>query len=1723
MSKQLYKYISTIIVDYISKQTIASGERFNLYLENDEHVKGLYHELKKTDLTNSDFSYTHKDGNSEYKTYSLLTGDVKLIIASSENASEDYFTMLRNQVSDQKGVFKNTAILILFSGKLDSLLGGSGSLTKEGMPLHYKTFKQTLISDINKSSEFKEFEKITLREVLEQKTKSVVEDNNSIFDYEQIITTLVNKKIKSEDFKNLGLFKNEELSSITEPKNIKAALKGNFELFDRLENIHLHGNPETELEKLVSETGKQNLSKKDWNAYDYSEIVKWKKDKEKRVAPIFQEVKGQDASKTPWCKPDRDTATGKRSNSIIIFNPSNDYPIQLELKFDQPTKKEGIVIKKGEENLEILSSGNSLKVEITSLDATDPFSYITYKDPLTKKIYKFKLLLLPVKETFLKSFETNFFISNKVKDQKLLLNDSSELIFNPGIGSTIEDTFSLNKNYEIDQDSEYKIHVDYTLITDDLSPFKITINNVILPIAIKVESEPPKPIVGLDVWKNKRQFETNFNYTHEEDILKLKFKNNELTVRSEFRKNLLLEEQIIASDSFFWIEKSDNELEGSDLEISSSLKKSFSELRQFYSNNETLPSLVYLKGEIKKTAENYVKTYLTELESIKENKPVTKQEKDLVWLGVVKEQFNEGLIKYSPLHPINVAYQLFLNKQLGDEDVYDAILKRLNPVNLVPLIENNEKVYTPVDSEDSPEWTYYTEYLQSEQSISKSFITKLITNKLDGFTHNFDFLFSQSNYSPIIINVINLGDCSEVVQGIFEYYRVYLNKNTTKRPSNLLPIDINIYGSENLVSKFEEITYYDKVEDAENKLNIKLKTNSFEKEDLLNAFLEKINFYRKPFPKELEEYEYAHITFYQFDRKQIKRNTNKVDNVKSGLSMNGLMSDVSSTPINDTYRTGFGTVNMPKDKTVLSELVCYYNALVNVGSSGENFELNKAICSTIDLNIKSQLDKLYTNSQWVTYIDPKVDLDFFKEKEDLVIIHYSDQYNNSSGYDAITVSNKTNQYANIVGEFLTKNHVQYNPNKDTLNVINFFNAINGDWLLKLIRQDNQFPREKISLLSGIKSALTFLNHPNIIWIPVSLEEILRISGSAGLKMSDGLFSAKNLGSKEFSFSDDLLMIGVEKCDTSLKVHLYPIELKIGGLNLIKKGIDQGKRTSELLREHLQKDGFLGEFYKNFFGKLAIVNSEKMNLYNIWNTQNWQTVFDDYRSDLMNNNFEFSTELDDACGKFGLIHFGNGTIERELTLKEDHLLAKLLEEDGYNFLVKSIDELIELFHHSETGIEKSRLLVKKLPNGTCNTEITTKKPANSVAIEPVETEPKIEEVLSKSITIDSNETEKEKKEGIKVLFGTQVNDGKEAVWEPNNTDKVMHTNTGIIGTMGTGKTQFTKSLITQLVWNIDKNIGDEKLGILIFDYKGDYIKDEFVKATNAEVFSPYHLPYNPLALDATESSKPMLPLHTANDIKETISNAFNLGNVQKQKLRDVIIEAYEAKGIYKADRKTWKLAPPTIGDVCDIFMLDENVAQDSLYAAISNLQDFEIFEPKSSKTKSLYSLINGVTVINLSGYDESIQNLIVAITLDAFYTQMQTHGHSSIDGNKRQLKKMILVDEADNFLSKNFNSIKKILKEGREFGVGTILSTQFLNHFSTGENDYSNYILTWVIHRVNEIKAKEIESLFSITSKDQRDNLMRTIKGLDKHRSIINLAGSEPLLVKDKAFWELMKK
>ena len=98
-----------------------------------------------------------------------------------------------------------------------------------------------------------------------------------------------------------------------------------------------------------------------------------------------------------------------------------------------------------------------------------------------------------------------------------------------------------------------------------------------------------------------------------------------------------------------------------------------------------------------------------------------------------------------------------------------------------------------------------------------------------------------------------------------------------------------------------------------------------------------------------------------------------------------------------------------------------------------------------------------------------------------------------------------------------------------------------------------------------------------------------------------------------------------------------------------------------------------------------------------------------------------------------------------------------------------------------------------------------------------------------------------------------------------------------------------------------------------------------------------------------------------------------------------------------------------------------------------------------------------------------------------------------------------------------------MKEGREYGVGVVLSTQFLKHFITNDGDYSKYILTWVVHNVADLKRNEVDYIFRTESKSEESTkLFNDIGRLDKHYSIVKIGNDKPVYMLDKAFWQLYK-
>ena len=1714
MSDQFYSYLAERIINFFIVNPLSPGSKYNIQFEKEEEVRELYEKLKDNTYYR-DYKYKDQNGEVKYEAYQLDFNGVQLIVSATiNNIQPDFLTRLRNMVGMEVG-YETKAILFIHNTNLDSIMGGTESFSKEGMPFHIDSIQKDIKTELEVSS-FTEVDRTIINLDLERKKNNLFQDNSSIFEYREVLDILNKGNIDEKQYKDFGLFYDGELSEF-KGKELENRIKDNALYFNRVDEIHNYGNPETQLEKYFEEKGIESLKDNDWKEVEYKDVKK-SIDEKKQIKPLEYL-----SSSHEWDREEGRSKVKSRIRNIIVFNENRSETIDLEFLFDDYLKKEYIYKTEGE--VEAATSGKRLKVTIKDIEGKSNFYKVIYKYEKVK--FEFKIVMLKCNEKYFESIKAKFSLVIKNNEQYISVNtNDSSITFNEFAEGDIT-------NYEIDSNNDVinigndekltvKISENFDYEDDsDLVRFKLKIGNEFIPIGIVGTTEKVVPIEGFKVWKLKREKSSDFKLIGDN---KLQHGTREYFTRDEFRKNLSLEKQIIDMEGLSFIDTA-NGLESIELDLNNDVKKSYYSILEYYKFSKKLPSLTYLNDDLKSLYEDFINVYIKALNNIEEGSYLTQSEKNLFKIGTIKREIEDRELIFTSLHPLNIAYQLHLINCIDDETMSDEVLKKFTSTYLLPyIVDENDKLYIPMEQQHTPEWKYYVDENLPRYKSSRDFVSKLVSEKLDEFVGHFKYMFEIGN-APIRINLINTGDSKEILQGIFKYYVKQLKSDKAK---DILPMDLFIYSNKNITNAFEEVAFNENINNLKEVYNLDLKVDNMSEEDVLNLYRENVHFYTK----KLEEgIEYSHITFLEMNN-EAKKVTSNMDDIPSGVILNGMISGVPSVFLGDSYRTGFGTKYTNKDNKLMN-IAIMLNA-VNACSAGEPFNSNQCKAISVPNNSKTTLDKIYDASHWITFIDPKVDLNFFKndpKAKDLLIIHYSDQYTTAGGYDAITVTRKSGPYQRVIEEFLTKKGIE-NAQDYSPAVINMFNAVNGDWLLRLLSSKSHFPKEKISILSAIKLALAEFKKDNIIWVPISLEEVLRVSGGAGLKQSEGFFSAKNLGFDTGVTSDDLLLVGIETINNEVFVHYYPVEVKIGENNpaYIQKGIEQAKTTKKIFNKTLLPDenGDLTstqKVYRNFLMQLVITSAEKLNLYNVCDEENWIQVIDtDLRKRLLNEEYEISNSFDKSIGKAAVISFKKGVTFNDIRVEDEVMIIEMSEEEGINFITKSVKEIREIVNGVEITSEKIELN----PNENIlsikeiyEEPITTKTPMDigEFGSRDNVAQPEIINESPTPIYVASKD-----ERNMEILFGVNEKNNKEVYWYPNNTDKVFHTNTGIIGTMGTGKTQFTKSMITQIYRESKYNVDGKEVGILIFDYKGDYNKDktDFIEATNANVYELYHLPFNPLSVIKAKNSKPMLPLHTANSLKVTLAKAFGLGIKQETLLRDLIMEAYEKRGIIKSKPDTWDNPAPTLRDVYDIYVSREDLKEDSLYAAFSNLIDFEIFEPDPHQTKSLFELIDGVTVIDLSGYDPDIQNLVVAITLDLFYSQMQAHGHSGVKGSLRQLNKMILVDEADNFLSKDFETLKKILKEGREFGVGTILSTQLLSHFSTGENKYSDYILTWIVHNVAEINLKDAKYIFNVQSKSEQDFICNRIKSLSKHHSLVKMGDSDsPIFMKDRAFWELV--
>lgn len=64
--------------------------------------------------------------------------------------------------------------------------------------------------------------------------------------------------------------------------------------------------------------------------------------------------------------------------------------------------------------------------------------------------------------------------------------------------------------------------------------------------------------------------------------------------------------------------------------------------------------------------------------------------------------------------------------------------------------------------------------------------------------------------------------------------------------------------------------------------------------------------------------------------------------------------------------------------------------------------------------------------------------------------------------------------------------------------------------------------------------------------------------------------------------------------------------------------------------------------------------------------------------------------------------------------------------------------------------------------------------------------------------------------------------------------------------------------------------------------------------------------------------------------------------------------------------------------------------------------------------------------------------------------------------------------------------------------------------------------SWEAGELSQIKNQDIKSLFNKDDKSEQEQLMKTIRELDKHYSLYVDGDKKISKIKDKAFWELIE-
>ncbi len=970
IAKKIYSFFQTTASD----RTLLKGESFFLKLDDEEMVSQVTQALMEYATSNQaigEYTYPCGDG-SKYKTYTLKVIDDEVIIAAQINGMTNDFlcATLRNAANSAQ-----KPLLMISANPIDSAKSGARDMSASGMPFYTEQLMREIRSMVNESTQLTNTEKRILQFELERRDSDVFSDKDSIYEYKDLLSIMSSGKIETSNYPGFRLFAVDGKKDYQTYGNsqIDKEIKKNNDLFEKIDRGIRFGNLEIELGRVFEGNTIIEIEKaykdegENWShLFTYSKLLaamERKQSKSENPLKIEKEditVYGDlplniiNPEEALIIRNEGSQTAKRRTKNILIFNSEGYSKIHIQLVCNAKISNSGILA----DDSEMAKVGKDIVFTFNREGIT--FHRLEIKDVANDITCIFKVCIIDISPEYMYQTVKHSFSIDYKKTKKnsriKLAGVSINLIFNKNGGEVSSCRLEDNEIYSCKYGERLLIYSSEEELANFGSGIKIDVNfsGVVVPFTLYPDEVKSVEIIGRTILKDKLSTKKSFEFD-DDAILS---DTQEYFAKVNLLRELRVEQKFIDENIFcgnvknFYIADS-VKIDRRNLNLPDELRNAYLNMLSVFKKKKTIPTLAYLGEELRPSVLKFIEAFEQCFVDLKDGENLSQEQEDALLLGTIFVGRNTEELLLTPFHPLNLKYQLMLLDERGIEDATDLVIGKLNSINLLPYIQKSKKIYKISDQLYSQEWKYYAPVENKKYRGSRRYVPKLVEEKISEFLSHFRYIFDDINNKTIRINLINMGDCSEVFIGLARFFIHAINRNADI--SRLTQFEIHIYTNEISGNVFSNIKEYFllKAYLAEQKLSIANGTTMSSLEGIMSKNIQ--CYFHKDSGK---DYEYSHISFYEMES-EITSEQATMNQIETGISLGGILSGIPSSKYGHKYRTGYGT--RYASKTPVVEMASLYNALMQVESSGNPYYTGTSISTQIDELVEEKMDYIYAS------------------------------------------------------------------------------------------------------------------------------------------------------------------------------------------------------------------------------------------------------------------------------------------------------------------------------------------------------------------------------------------------------------------------------------------------------------------------------------------------------------------------------------------------------------------------------------------------------------------------------------------------------------------------------------------------------------------------------------------------------------------------------------------